>query len=164
MCDNGNFHVYFHEQAYTVTNEVKKYDHHFLSKEIDSNFTVFVNKVKDLLSELKESSRCDLPEISFYGEDGYSIHCVDIYINRDADKIVGKLLPDSAEFEGVMLCAPCVNNEIIFKVLSAHIPVVILIARPTSSAVKIAQDFSITLIGLLDKNCFYIFSHPERLI
>ncbi len=52
--------------------------------------------------------------------------------------------------------------ELLQKVAVAEVPIVVAAGAPSNLAVKVAEEFGITLIGFLRNDSFNIYSHPQR--
>jgi len=88
----------------------------------------------------------------------------DIGRHNAVDKIVGwaitqKLLPLSSH---VLMVSGRGGFEIIQKALTAGIPVVASVSAPSSLAVKLARELSLTLVGFLRGRRFVVYSGAER--
>jgi FdhD protein len=88
----------------------------------------------------------------------------DIGRHNAVDKIVGwaigqKLLPLSSH---VLMVSGRGGFEIVQKALAAGIPVVASVSAPSSLAVKLARELSLTLIGFLRGRRFVVYSGAER--
>ena len=88
----------------------------------------------------------------------------DIGRHNAVDKVVGwalmKALLPLSNF--IMMVSGRGGFEIIQKSLAAGIPVLACVSAPSSLAVKLAREMSLTLIGFLRDRRFVIYSNPER--
>jgi len=88
----------------------------------------------------------------------------DIGRHNAVDKVAGwaigqKLLPLSSH---VLMVSGRGGFEIVQKALAAGIPVVASVSAPSSLAVKLARELSLTLIGFLRGRRFVVYSGAER--
>jgi FdhD protein len=88
----------------------------------------------------------------------------DIGRHNAVDKVIGwalmkGLLPLS---HSVMMVSGRGGFEIVQKALAAGVPVLASVSAPSSLAVKLAREMSLTLIGFLRDRRFVIYSNPER--
>lgn len=88
----------------------------------------------------------------------------DIGRHNAVDKVVGwalmqGLLPLS---ECAMMVSGRGGFEIVQKSLAAGVPLLASVSAPSSLAVKLARELSLTLIGFLRDRRFVIYSNPER--
>lgn len=88
----------------------------------------------------------------------------DIGRHNTMDKIQGEAL-----FRGIMtkdrivLTTGRVSSEMLRKAANMQVPVLVSRHTPTGTAVSIARDAGITLIGQARGNRLTVYSHPERL-
>jgi FdhD protein len=90
----------------------------------------------------------------------------DIGRHNAVDKIVGwaigqELLPLSSH---VLMVSGRGGFEIVQKALAAGIPVVASVSAPSSLAVKLARELSLTLVGFLRGRRFVVYSGAERCV
>jgi FdhD protein len=88
----------------------------------------------------------------------------DIGRHNAVDKVIGwslmkGLLPIS---NCAMLVSGRGGFEIVQKALAAGVPVLASVSAPSSLAVQLARETSLTLIGFLRDRRFIIYSNPER--
>jgi FdhD protein len=88
----------------------------------------------------------------------------DIGRHNAVDKIVGwaiaeKLLPLTSH---VLMVSGRGGFEIVQKALAAGVPVVASVSAPSSLAVKLARELSLTLVGFLRGSRFVVYSGAER--
>lgn len=88
----------------------------------------------------------------------------DIGRHNAVDKVIGWAL-----MKGLLPLANCSmmvsgrgGFEIVQKTLAAGVPVLASVSAPSSLAVRLARETSLTLIGFLRDRRFVIYSNPER--
>ena len=89
----------------------------------------------------------------------------DIGRHNAVDKVIGwALLNDHLPLRDVALMVSGRGGfEIVQKALVAGIPVLASVSAPSSLAVQLAREFSMTLVGFLRGQRFVIYSGPERI-
>jgi FdhD protein len=88
----------------------------------------------------------------------------DIGRHNAVDKVVGWAL-----INGLLPLANCSmmvsgrgGFEIVQKAIAAGVPILASVSAPSSLAVRLAREMSLTLIGFLRDRRFVIYSNPER--
>lgn len=88
----------------------------------------------------------------------------DIGRHNAVDKVIGWAL-----MKGLLPLANCPmmvsgrgGFEIVQKALAAGVPLLASVSAPSSLAVKLAREMSLTLVGFLRDRRFVIYSNPER--
>ena len=66
--------------------------------------------------------------------------------------------------EGMLFVSGRVSSEIITKVIRLGVPVLVSRATPTSSAVNLARNYNVTLLGYVRDRSGYVYSGEERLV
>jgi len=89
----------------------------------------------------------------------------DIGRHNAVDKVIGwALLNDRLPLRNIALMVSGRGGfEIVQKALVAGIPVLASVSAPSSLAVQLAREFSMTLVGFLRGQRFVIYSGPERI-
>ena len=96
----------------------------------------------------------------------YSLFSEDIGRHNCFDKVSGILLKegklDIAE-KSIVFTSGRVSSEILTKVIRLGIPVIVSKSTPTTSAVKLANQYNVTLIGYARQNSGFIYSGADRI-
>jgi FdhD protein len=88
----------------------------------------------------------------------------DIGRHNTIDKIQGEcLLRNISSKDGILLTTGRVSSEMLLKAAKIQVPVVVSRHSPTSGAITLARDLSITLVGYARHTNLTVYSHPERL-
>jgi FdhD protein len=88
----------------------------------------------------------------------------DIGRHNTLDKIQGEcLLRGLSTKDRLLLSTGRLSSEMLFKAAKMQVPVVVSRHSPTGSAVSLARDLGITLVGHAHGNRLSVYSQPERL-
>jgi len=88
----------------------------------------------------------------------------DIGRHNAIDKLAGEILLNSIDTHNKVATLSCrMSLEIIGKIIKTGIPIVISNAAPTLSAVKLAREAGLTMIGFARNNRFNIYTHEKRI-
>ncbi len=88
----------------------------------------------------------------------------DIGRHNTLDKVQGEcLLKGLSARDRLLLSTARFSSEMLLKVAKMQIPIVVSRHPPTRSAVSLAHDLGITLLGHLWGSHLSVYSHPERL-
>jgi FdhD protein len=138
-------------------------------KKVDSNLVVAPAEVLALMKQLQE--RMDLYQLSggvhtSALSDTKSLLVVseDIGRHNTLDKIQGECLATGiATKDRLVLTTGRVSSEMLLKAARMQAPVVVSRHTPTGTAVSLARDLGVALIGRAGGNRLTVYSHPERL-
>lgn len=88
----------------------------------------------------------------------------DIGRHNTLDKVQGEsLLRGIATKDRLLLTTGRVSSEMLLKAAKMQSPIVVSRHTPTGSAVSLARDLGITLVGHVRGNRLWVYSNPERL-
>lgn len=138
-------------------------------KKIESDFIVTPEEITSLMKQLQEymneyltsgglhaSALADRNKILMVAED--------IGRHNTIDKIQGEsLFKNISTRDCLLLSTGRISSEMLFKAARMGVPVVVSRHSPTGTAVKIAEELGIALVGHARGKRISVYSHPERL-
>lgn len=153
-------------KCYTYINPLKKSK--FKSVAINLKFSVseILNVMEDFVHQSEVFKVIGgVHSVLFYNQE-YKILNEDIGRHNCFDKISGILLNNKKmelASESVIFVSGRISSEIITKVIRLGVPVLVSRSTPTTAAVKLAQEYNITLLGYIRGNKGYVYSASDRL-
>ena len=88
----------------------------------------------------------------------------DVGRHNALDKAIGKIFLDrELEKATILTLSSRISCELVQKAARAGIPVIFAVSRPTSTAVKMAEELKMTLACLAPEGGLYIFTGDQRL-
>jgi FdhD protein len=136
------------------------------------NFMVRSDILSSLPLELQASQAVfkqtgGLHAASLFTADG-QLHSVreDVGRHNAVDKLLGEaFLQDEVPLRNhLLLLSGRASFELLQKAVMGGIPMVAAIGAPSSLAIEVAREFSITLVGFLRPGTFNIYTNPKRLL
>jgi FdhD protein len=136
------------------------------------NFTIRADILSSLPQKLQTAQAAfrktgGLHAASLFSADG-QLHSVreDVGRHNALDKLLGEaFLQDVVPLRSyLLLLSGRASFELLQKAVMGGIPMVAAIGAPSSLAIEVAREFSITLVGFLRPDSFNIYSSPKRLL
>ncbi|MCK4249508.1 MAG: formate dehydrogenase accessory sulfurtransferase FdhD [Candidatus Omnitrophica bacterium] len=89
----------------------------------------------------------------------------DIGRHNAVDKVLGQALIDKKRLnKRMILTSGRITSEIVRKTLRHQIPILVSPSAPTDLALRLAQDFGLTLIGFARGSRLNVYTHPQRVV
>jgi FdhD protein len=136
------------------------------------NFTIRSDVLSSLPQQLQTAQTVfritgGLHAASLFTADG-QLHSVreDVGRHNAVDKLLGEaVLQDTVPLRNyLLLLSGRASFELLQKAVMGGIPMVAAIGAPSSLAIEVAREFSITLVGFLRPESFNIYSAPQRVL
>ena len=154
-------------KCYTYINPLKKSQY----KTVTNDTTYSINAILDLMHGFVTRSNI---YIDVGGVHSVLLHAIDYEVliedigrHNCFDKITGLMLKENklALFDqAIVFVSGRISSEIMAKIIRMGVPVLVSKSTPTTSAVKLAQEHNVTLLGYVRESGGYIYSCPERLV
>lgn len=182
MCEYDNIYVYLKDISFDVENmrswtitpgcgggkvlektysdvDVVENDLKISSADI---FDIFSRVEND--SGLHSVTRC-VHKAFFKSSGGLAFRFDDVGRHNTIDKIIGAvLLSGKTDFGGAIFTTGRLTSEMILKCAKAKIPIILSRTAPSDNGIRIAEKSGITLVGLVSKNSFDVFTGFERVL
>lgn len=89
----------------------------------------------------------------------------DIGRHNAVDKLAGSMVLNQTRVHDKIVTVSCrMSQEIIGKIITTQIPIIISNAAPTLSALKLAEQAGLTVIGFAREKRFNIYTHAHRVV
>lgn len=154
-------------KCYTYINPLKKDQYKPVESNKKYSFEEIINIMKDFARQSKIFIRVGGVHSALLHSPEHKIFIEDIGRHNCLDKITGMLVKErclKAASESMIFLSGRVSSEIIAKTARNQIPILISRATPTTSAVRLAEQFNITLMGYVRNDKGYVYTCPERII
>ncbi len=136
---------------------------------IESGVTVAGEKIMALMQKFQKSSlefknTGGVHSAALCDQEDFIILMDDIGRHNAIDKVIGKALTNSVDFEDkIILTSGRISSEIVLKLSRCRIPVIASAGAPTNQAVKLARDMNITLAGFVRGRRMNLYSAEGRI-
>jgi FdhD protein len=137
---------------------------------IDSQVRFSVDTLYQLIKQMQhlstifEQTGC-VHVAALFGDAEVLVCREDIGRHNAVDKVSGHSLIHNIDCSNTaMLVSGRLSSEMVLKAARRQIPILISRSAPTSSALKIADEAGMTLIGFARGHRMNIYSHPDRVV
>ncbi len=150
----------------TFSHLVDKLDLPAMDSQVRFSVDTLYQLIKQLqhLSTIFEQTGC-VHVAALFGDAEVLVCREDIGRHNAVDKVTGHTLIQGLDCsDKAMLVSGRLSSEMVLKAARRQIPILISRSAPTSSALKIADEAGMTLIGFARGKRMNIYSHPYRVV
>jgi FdhD protein len=139
------------------------------AQRLDSTLAATPAEVRSLMKQLQEQIELSQASSGMHASaladtGNLLVVAEDIGRHNTLDKIQGEcLLRGVSTRDRLLLTTGRVSSEMLLKAARMQVPVVVSRHSPTGSAVSLAHDLGIALVGHVRGSRLLVYSHPERL-
>ncbi len=136
---------------------------------VESDFTVTAAEVLSLMKRLQEQMEIyqfsgGVHASALADREALLMVAEDIGRHNTLDKIQGEcLMKKLSTRDRLLLSTGRISSEMLLKAARMKVPVVVSRHSPTGTAVSLARDLGIALVGRVRGNRLSVYTHPERL-
>jgi len=140
-----------------------------LPKKISSNLSVATSEIFMLMREFQSRSETyrttgGVHSAGLCNKNGIIVFNEDIGRHSAIDKVLGEcVLRGISTKNRVLITSGRLSSEIVMKVASGQIPVLVSRSAPTDLGVRIAKNLGMTLVGFVRGYRMNIYSNPSRI-
>jgi FdhD protein len=153
-------------KCYTYINPLKQSQYNVVRTDTKYPVNTILDLMKDFINKSKIFAEVGgVHSVLFYTPD-YEVLIEDIGRHNCFDKITGLMLKENKLnlfSKAVIFVSGRISSEIMMKIIRMEAGILVSKSTPTTSAIKLAQQFNVTLLGYVRNNGGYIYSYPERL-
>lgn len=139
-------------------------------KQIDTAMRINADSLGALVSAFQKHSSLytmagGVHTAAIAAEGNLEISADDIGRHNAVDKVIGRALLTGYDCsDKVLVVTGRVSSEIAVKTIVRKIPVLVSLSTPTSLALRLAEEYFLTVIGRARARRFKIYTHPERIL
>lgn len=90
--------------------------------------------------------------------------CEDIGRHNALDKLIGRLIQQTAALSSGVMVSSRTSFELVQKVIRIGGPVLVSVGAASSLAIEAADRYGVTLVGFLRGSRFNVYTHPHRIV
>ncbi len=96
---------------------------------------------------------------------GFAWICDDVGRHNAVDKVIGHALRERWPLppEAVLVTTGRLSSDIVLKAIRARVPIVVSRSAPTSTAVQLAEEHGVTVVGFARGDRCNVYAHADRI-
>lgn len=153
-------------KCYTYINPLKQSQYRHLDDKIPFSLDGIMEAMKAFIRQSEVFRLVGGVHSILFHTPEYSVLNEDIGRHNCFDKITGILLKEgklNLTQRGVVFISGRISSEIMTKVIRLGTPVLVSRSTPTTAAVRLAEQYHVTLLGYVREDRGYIYTGAERI-